>query len=88
MNPFIERKKEVAQARKAQIMDLIHKKPLSVADVVQHFDVSVATARNDLNALNSIGGNLVKCKRSRPSINKYSWRAISQCNISIYIYCN
>lgn len=51
MNPFIEQKKEQAQARKAHIISLIKKKPLSVSDVVDHFKVSVATARNDLNAL-------------------------------------
>lgn len=51
MNPFIEKKKEQAKARKEQLMGLVKKRPLSVTDVVEHFNVSVATARNDLNAL-------------------------------------
>ena len=51
MNPFIEQKKEQAQARKADILHLIKKQALSVNDVVERFNVSVATARNDLNAL-------------------------------------
>jgi len=51
MNPFIEEKREKAQARKEQIMALIKRKPISVRDVAEQFKVSIATARNDLNAL-------------------------------------